>query len=84
MKKSIPNLLPVQQADWVVLQDDVRRDVPIKKTVHIPGLLVQGEDVEWGAGKTDGISDRNNSAEAENLFLGSLASSRLERVAFNN
>ena len=30
-EKNIPNLLPVQQADWVVLQDDVRRDVPIKK-----------------------------------------------------
>ena len=57
---------------------------PDKTTVHIPGLLVQGKEVDRVAGKTDGIRDRNNSAESENLFLGSLAGSGFERVAFNN
>ena len=49
-------------------------------------MLVESEDADWGAGKTDSGSDGNFSADWQiaDLILSSLAGSGLDIVTFNN
>ena len=62
---------------------DVRRDIVVK-TLNLPSIFVDTNNVDRGAGKTDAASDRSKKTKSEYCLLSSVASSGFDLVTFIN